>query len=223
MKFVFNIALCAVAICTATAAIADDADLVLDRQKTLNAMEFKRDQLKVQAEMSKSYKEMSDSNFIVDTDGNPLGVENIQELGIQVRKQGRGGEGNPFQAAGSAIAPNAMPFSLDQPPMGASMPPVPGSPFSQQQRPPTPGPATPDAQKQPAPAEDVKKVLSLKQVRGDSVTLRTSDGDRVLRVGEKVYDLTLTRFDVDRVWLKGPKGTQVVAIDWTNPKRYADD
>lgn len=223
MKFFSNIALCAVAICTASAVIADDADQVLDRQKTLNSMEFKRDQLKFQAEMAKFWKEMSDSNFIVDTDGNPLGIENIQELGIQVRKQGRGGESNPFQASGTPLAPNAMPFMLDQPPTTGSMPPAPGSPFSQQQRPPMPGSAPGNAQKDPAPVEEVKKVLSLKQVRGDSVTFRTIDGDRVLRVGEKVYDLTLTRFDVDRAWLKGPKGTQVVAIDWTNPKRYAED
>ncbi|MCK1788706.1 hypothetical protein [Pseudomonas violetae] len=222
MKSFSNIALCALAICTASAAIADEADQVLDRQKTLNAMEFKRDQLKFQAEMAKFWKEMSDSNFIVDTDGNPLGIENIQELGIQVRKQGRPGDGNPFQA-GTPLAPNAMPFMLDQPPTAGSMPPSPGSPFSQQQRPPMPGAATGTAQKDLAPVEEIKKVLSLKQIRGDSVTFRTNEGDRVLRVGEKVYDLTLTRFDVDRAWLKGPKGTQVVAIDWTNPKRYAED
>lgn len=222
MKFFSNIALCAVAICTASAAIADEADQVLDRQKTLNAMEFKRDQLKFQAEMAKFWKEMSDSNFIVDTDGNPLGIENIQELGIQVRKQGRGGDTNPFQASGAPLAPNAMPFMLDQPPMAGSMPASPGSPFSQQ-RPPVAGSPTGTAQKDPDPVEEIKKVLSLKQIRGDSVTFRTNEGDRVLRVGEKVYDLTLTRFDVDRAWLKGPKGTQVVAIDWTNPKRYAED
>lgn len=223
MKSVSNFALCVFAICTASAAIADEADQVLDREKTLNAMEFKRDQLKFQAEMAKSWKEMSDSNFIVDTDGNPLGIENIQELGIQVRKQGRPGESNPFQAPGTPLAPNAMPFMLDQPPIAGSMPPPPGSPFSQQQRPLAPGSAPGTAQKDSAPVEDVKKVLSLKQIRGDSVTFRTNDGDRVLRVGEKVYDLTLTRFEVDRAWLKGPKGTQVVAIDWTNPKRYAED
>lgn len=224
MKFFFGFAFSAIACCLVNTAYADDADQVLDRQKTLNTMEYKRDQLKMQADMADAYKKMSDAGFIVDTEGNPLGVENIQKLGIEVRKQGRVAEANPFQTSGSPVVPNAMPFMLDQPTMSGSVPSG-GSPFNQQ-RPPMPGPAEsqkPIAQNQPASSDDEKKVLALKQVRSDSVILVTNDGERVVRVGEKVYDLTLTRFSVDKAYLKGPKGTQVVSIDWTTSKRYADD
>lgn len=222
---VFNcFAMCALSTWLIGTAYADDADQVLDRQKTMNTMEYKRDQLKLQADMAEAYKKMSDAGFIVDTDGNPLGVENIQKLGLEVRKQGKIAEANPFQNSGSPVVPNAMPFMLDQPTMSGSVPSGP-TPFAQQ-RPPMPGTATmskPEPQKQPATSDDDKKVLALQQVRGDSVIVRTSDGDRLLRVGDKVYDLTLTRFTVDKAYLKGPKGTQVVSIDWASSKRYADD
>lgn len=224
MKVFPNVALSAL-VALSSACFADDSDQILDRQKTMTNMEYKRDQLKLQADMADAYKKMSDAGFIVDADGNPLGVESLQKLGVAVRKQGSSPEVNPFQNAGSPIVPNAMPFMLEQPTMSGATPAPPNSPFSQQ-RLPMPGPpglSRPEPQEQPASDDDEKKVLALQQVRGDSVTLRTNDGDRVLRVGEKVYDLTLTRFTVDKAYLKGPKGTQVVSIDWTTSKRYADD
>lgn len=226
MTFIPSVLTMAVAAVVSFSAFADDADQVLDRQKTLSAMEYKRDLLKIQADMAETYKKMSDASFIVDNEGNPLGVESIQKLGVEVRKQGRVAESNPFQNSGSPIIPNAMPFMLDQPTMSGSVPNTPNSAFGNQQRQqqaPSPNQDRPEPQKQPASDDDEKKVLSLQQVRGDSIVLRTNDGDRILRVGEKVYDLTLTRFSVDKAYLKGPKGTQVVSIDWTSSKRYADD
>ncbi|RMM39401.1 hypothetical protein QO021_29410 (plasmid) [Pseudomonas amygdali pv. lachrymans] len=226
MKFLPNVLLMAVSAVVACSAFADDADLVLDRQKTLSAMEYKRDLLKIQAEMAGDFKKMSDASFIVDNEGNPLGVESIQKLGVEVRKQARVAEVNPFQNSGSPIVPNAMPFMLDQPTMSGAIPNTPNSAFGNQQRQqlaPSPSQERPEPQKQPASDDDEKKILSLQQVRGDSIVLRTNSGDRILRVGEKVYDLTLIRFSVDKAYLKGPKGTQVVSIDWTSSKRYADD
>ncbi|SBW84223.1 hypothetical protein PVE_R2G0194 [Pseudomonas veronii 1YdBTEX2] len=226
MKFFPNVLVMAVSAVVACSAFADDADQVLDRQKTLSAMEYKRDLLKIQADMAETYKKMSDATFMVDNEGNPLGVESIQKLGVEVRKQGRVAEANPFQSSGSPIVPNAMPFMLDQPTMSGAVPNTPNSAFGNQQRQqqaPLPNQDRSVPQTQPASDDDEKKILSLQQVRGDSIVLRTNDGDRIIRVGEKVYDLTLTRFSVDKAYLKGPKGTQVVSIDWTSSKRYADD
>ncbi|MCU9528115.1 hypothetical protein [Pseudomonas mosselii] len=228
MKKYPKLTLCVLAAVISSVALADDADQVLDRQKTMNTMVYKRDQLKLQADMAEAYKKMSDAGFIVDSDGNPVGVETIQKLGVEVRTKARGPDANPFQSPGSPIVPNAMPFMLDQPTMSGATPATPSSPFGQQQRMQMPGgPGAglqqPQPQVQPASEDDEKKVLALKQVRGDSVILTTSDGDRVVRAGEKVYDLKLVRFSVDKAYLKGPKGTQVLSIDWTNSKRYADD
>ncbi len=226
MKFIPNVLVMAVSAVFVSSAFADDADQVLDRQKTLSAMEYKRDLLKIQADMAENYKKMSDATFMVDNEGNPLGVESFQKLGVEVRKQGKVAEANPFQSPGSPIVPNAMPFMLDQPTMSGAVPNSPNSAYGNQQRQqqsPSPNQDRSVPQTQPASDDDEKKILSLQQVRRDSILLRTNDGDRILRVGEKVYDLTLTRFSVDRAYLKGPKGTQVVSIDWTSSKRYADD
>jgi hypothetical protein len=69
-----------------------------------------------------------------------------------------------------------------------------------------------------APAEEEKQVLDLVKVEASSVTVLTNDGEHLVRVGEKVYDMTLTRFTVDKAYFKGPKGTRVISINWTTSK-----
>lgn len=226
MKFFPSVLVMSVSAVVACSVLADDADQVLDRQKTLTAMEYKRDLLKIQADIAETYKKMSDASFIVDSEGNPLGVESIQKLGVEVRNQGRVAEANPFQSSSSPTVPNAMPFMLDQPTMSGAGLNTSNSAFGNQQRQqlvPPPNQERTEPQKQPASDDYEKKILSLEEVRFDSIVLRTNSGDQILRIGDKVYDLTLTRFSVDKAYLKGPKGTQVVSIDWTSSNRHGGD
>lgn len=226
MNMFTNVLLYTLALSASSYAFADEADQLLDRQKTLNTMEFKRDQLKLQADMSEAFKRMSDARFIVDTEGVPLGVDNMQKLGIDVRTQGRGNEQmNPFEAGSSPMMPNGAPFMLDQPNMNGAgsrqaftgptlMPSGRGGSDT--------GSALP-AEKQPASDDEVKKVLQLLEVSSEGIIVRTNNGNQALRIGDKVYDLKLARYTIDKAYLKGPKGTQVISIDWTKSKRYADD
>lgn len=210
-------------------ALADEADQLLDRQKTLSSMEFKRDQLKLQADMSEAFKRMSDARFIVDAEGVPLGVDNMQKLGIDVRTQGRSNEQmNPFDAGGAPMMPNGAPFMLDQPTMNGGVPLGSRQAFAGPTLMPSgrgasdTGSAQPP-QKQPASDDDAKKVLQLLEVSSEGIIVRTNNGNQALRIGDQVYDLKLARYTIDKAYLKGPKGTQVISIDWTKSKRYADD
>lgn len=217
MKFIGLIAVSSLALATFSA-WADEADLLLERSKSLQSMEYKRDQLKLQAEMAESYKKMSDSGLIVDADGNPLGVDNIQMLGEEVRQHGRASAAaNPFEAGGApGVAPNGMPFLLDQPAMNNSLTPPPAQPGLVQ---PPAAPQPPKVEEEKEEKEEAPKLLKLVKVGGDSVVIRTDEGDQVKRVGEKVYDKTLVSFSVDKAYLKGPKGTEVISIDWSSKKR----
>jgi hypothetical protein len=85
-------------------------------------MRYKRDQLKLQGDMSESWKKMTDSGVIVDQEEHSLGVQSIVEMAIEVRKQGKPTEGNPFDNGTPPLAPNGMPFMSDQ---QALMPPPP--------------------------------------------------------------------------------------------------
>lgn len=220
MKYPFKVAICLVTLATVFPVFADEADKVLERESKLETMRYKRDQLKLQSEMAESWKKMSDASVIVDEDGLPLGVKNIQTLAIEVRSKGRPTEGNPFDAGGAApgqnsTAPNGMPFLSDQqgmlppqafqgpqPPLGARPPQLP----------------LPVEADKKAPGEEEKQILQLVKVEASAVTIRTNDGDHVVRIGEKVNGLTLTKFNVDQAFLKGPKGLQIISINWASSK-----
>lgn len=220
MKSLFKVAVCLVTLSSAFSVFADEADKVLERESKLETMRYKRDQLKLQSEMAESWKKMSDASVIVDEDGLPLGVKNIQTLAIEVRSKGRTSEPNPFDAGGIApgqttTAPNGMPFLSDQqgmlPPQAFQGPQPPLGARPPQLQPPV------EAEKK-APAEEEKPILQLVKVEASSVTIRTNDGDHVVRIGEKVNDLTLTKFNVDQAFLKGPKGLQTISINWASSK-----
>lgn len=218
MKSITKIAICVIAAAVSMPTFADDADTLQDREKTLESMRYKRDQLKLQGDMSESWKKMTDSGVIVDQEGIPLGVKSIVEMAIEVRKQGKPTEGNPFDNGTPPLAPNGMPFMSDQ---QALMPPPPQGPQASQM--PfggrhQPAPQVPAEKEVKAPAEEEKQVLDLVKVEASSVTVLTNEGEHLVRVGEKVYDMTLTRFTVDKAYFKGPKGTRVISINWTTSK-----
>lgn len=194
------------------ASVADDADTVLTRNRELATMNYKRDQLKLQADMAESIKKMRDAGVVVDTEGTPLGYESMQVLANEARLKGPVREGNPFQIPGpQATSGGALPFAADQ----FNSVPVEGSPFEQAKRAEDLQlPNTPDGQSVTATKEAPSQKLELVRVRADSVVIRSTDGDHVLRVGEKVNGLALLRFTTDKAYLKGPNGVQELAIDW---------
>jgi hypothetical protein len=218
MNCLSKIAFCLVAMTATVPVMADESDTMLDREKTLESMRFKKEQLKIQGDMSESWKKMTDAGVIVDTDGLPLGVKSIQEMAIEVRGQKKGPtESNPFDGGGlgvnqNGIAPNGMPFMTDQ---QAMMPPQPFQGPQTGPRHPPVAPPSADAEKKP-PTEEEKPVLKLLKVEASSVTIRTNDGDHVVRIGEKINGLTLTKFGVDQAFLKGPKGLQTISINWSS-------
>ena len=205
-------ALCAIAIVVALPTIAspvlnNEDDQVRLRSQKLEDMRFKRDQLKLQAEMSTSLKQMIDAGQLVDEDGQPLGVESIQALGIEVRERAAMGapeDANPFATAQQQLN-SGMPFTFDQP--------------SAQ----SPGTSSLKAQQAKAGSAkgsvDMPKTLRLLEVRADSIVVQAGGSERVLRIGEKVNDMTLLRFDASRAYLKGPSGTEVISIDWSRSSR----
>jgi hypothetical protein len=170
-------------------------------------MRYKRDQLKLQAEMSTSLKQMIDAGQLVDENGQPLGVESIQQLGIEVRERAaKAGpeETNPFASAQQQLN-SGMPFSFDQPP-GQS--PAASSLKAQQTK---SGAAKGSV--------DIPNTLRLIEVKADSVVVQSGGSEHVLRIGDKVNDRTLLRFDASRAYLKGPSGTEVISIDWSRSAR----
>jgi hypothetical protein len=143
-------------------------------------MEYKRDQLKLQAEMADSYKKMSDAGFIVDESGSPLGVTDIATLGKEVRKAGT----KPDKADlpfGQPSHHNAAPFMLDQPTLGMSGP---------------NGQLLQAVQSSLAPLrksvdddeDKAKHFLALLEVRAGSIVVNDQPRARIVRNGEKVND-----------------------------------
>lgn len=205
-------ALCAIAIAVALPTVAsptlnNEDDQVRLRNQKLEDMRYKRDQLKLQAEMSTSLKQMIDAGQLVDENGQPLGVESIQQLGIEVRERAaKAGpeETNPFASAQQQLN-SGMPFSFDQPP-GQS--PAASSLKAQQTK---SGGAKGSV--------DIPNTLRLIEVKADSVVVQSGGSDHVLRIGDKVNDRTLLRFDASRAYLKGPSGTEVISIDWSRSAR----
>lgn len=194
---------------------ADDAEVIYEQNKTLQQMLFRESQLKLQASMADSLRKMSDSGFLVDEDGRPIGVPDMELLAKEIRRKGGAAPVSdlPFSLTDPVI-PNAAPFMLNQPTMGfaGSAPAAPqgslgGSGFSDQS----------------ANTEEDRKVFFLTEIRDNSIMVRTKDGLKELKIGQKVYDFKLTRFDVDTAYFTGPDGSRVVKIDWTQSKRYADD
>lgn len=205
-------ALCACAIAVALPTVAsptlnNEDDQVRLRNQKLEDMRYKRDQLKLQAEMSTSLKQMIDAGQLVDENGQPLGVESIQQLGIEVRERAaKAGpeETNPFASAQQQLN-SGMPFTFDQPP-GQS--PAASSLKAQQTK---AGSAKGSV--------DIPNTLRLVEVKADSVVVQSGGSDHVLRIGDKVSDRTLLRFDASRAYLKGPSGTEVISIDWSRSSR----
>lgn len=222
----------AVAATISTGAFAEGAeDSLLSRNRTLQEMEFNRDKLKIQAEMAKSFKDMSDAGFIVDQQGVPKGIGDMERLALEVRRKGgaQASQGynpsDPFNGADPVI-----PMPAEQGLFGDSA-------FS----PPLPAPARPSGtanavapETEPEKVEVVtkptereksegKKLLRLVELRGNSALFFTNDGFQEVKVGDSIYDQKLSKLGVDNVTLQGKGGSRVVRIDWTKSVRYADD
>ncbi|WP_409287016.1 hypothetical protein [Pseudomonas guariconensis] len=195
---------------------ADEADELLQRQNTLTQMEYKRDQLKIQAEMAMAVKSMRDAGVIMNQDGMPQGFESWGELAQEVRAPGRShqGESNPFLAAGTVEGAGAVPFMPQ-----SFADPSPGGAFQQLQGDPNGHRNVGQALRPDQSAERSRPQLTLRQIRGDSVVIGSAAGEQLVRVGEKVHGLTLQRYTVDQAFLKGPEGTVVLSIDWSKADR----
>lgn len=193
---------------------------LLERNNLLDEMAFKANQYKHQATMAKSIKEMVDAGFIVDSDGQPMGIGNMESLASEVRKAGgvSGGKaGDPGDMFGSAPMLN-MPGMFNQPQVApqASMP----AGFIGSQK-----DSDVEDIRKPSANElaSGKQVLRLVEIRNSKVVFFTNEGFKEVRVGEKVYDLTLKSIGVESAALHGPNGNREVRIDWTKSVRYTDN
>lgn len=185
-----HIALILVATISSTA-FARDADIAEQQARELGEMDYINQKLKIQAEMAESYKKMESAGFIVDKDGNPIGVKNIQELGNQVRT-------TATTKPASGIGQNPMGFDFNQQ--------QPGMPVQQPQQ---------VASQPKDDKEETSGVVKLVEVRGDSIVVNSSAGKQELRQGQKVGDLTLKRFARNRAYFTKPDGsTLILEIKW---------
>lgn len=175
---------------------AVQADEVLERNKTIEQMKNKEAKLKLQSEMSKHYQQMQQSGFYVDENGQPLGITSIEDLAEEFRTGGSNNQGGmQFED------PNLM-GGFPQMPQ-TSAPQISDHAGRQSQR----------AKKEEGdqPAEKVK----LLEVRANSVVVQTADGLTEVRNGQKVGDLTLKRFDLDRAYFQTQEGqTKIISINW---------
>ncbi|MGP0171096.1 hypothetical protein ACSVIJ_04360 [Pseudomonas sp. NCHU5208] len=212
MNRLIKLSVLAIAVVVAAPTIASPAlnnedDQVRSRNQQLESMRFKRDQLKLQAEMATSVKQMIDAGQLVDENGQPLGVESFQQLGIEVRERAaKAGpdDSNPFASAQQQLN-SGMPFSFEQPSTQSSSAPA----FNAQ-----------SPKKSPSKGSvEFPNSIRLIEVRADSVVVKSGGSDRVLRIGDKINDLTLIRFDASRAYMKGPSGTEVLSIDWSRSSR----
>jgi hypothetical protein len=208
---------------------ADGAeDKLLTRNQTLQEMECNRDRLKIQAEMAKSFKDMSDAGFIVDPQGVPKGIGDMERLALEVRRRGGAqatqgfNPSDPFNGADPVI-----PMPAGQGLFGES---AFSSPMPEPAMRGEPAKAEPEAEKvevvsKPTEREKSqgKKVLRLVELRGNSALFFTNDGFQEVKVGDSIYEQKLTKLGVDNATLKGKDGSRVVRIDWTKSVRYADD
>lgn len=190
-------------------AVADDSEALLERNKTLDSMNFRSEQLKIQASMAESYKKMADAGFIVDENGKPLGVENLVDLGVDVRKKGgvnESGSSEPFDPSLKGGAP----WPMDQSLFGS------GNPGQGQAT--ASGGIIQGGGAGGSGGEEQRQILTLTEIRANSVMVRTNEGIQEVRVGQKVYNMKLQKFDVDSAYFTGPTGTKVLSIDWAASK-----
>jgi len=209
---------------------ADGADEeLLVRNRTLDEMNFNKDKLAIQAQMAKSFKEMSDAGFIVDQKGMPLGIGDMEVLALKVRSRDgmQASQGynpsDPFAGADPVI-----PMPPGQGLFGEvgfpAMAPAPVTPA------PSPAPSAEPVEKvevvsKPTEREKTqgKQVLRLVELRGDRALFFTNDGFQEVSIGGSIYEQELTDLGVDTATLVGKNGSRVVRIDWTKSVRYADD
>ncbi|MCS7527178.1 hypothetical protein N0609_12755 [Pseudomonas aeruginosa] len=220
----------AVAATISTCAFAEGSEeSLLSRNRTLQEMEFNRDRLKIQAEMAKSFKDMSDAGFIVDPQGVPKGIGDMERLALEVRRRGgaQASQGfnpsDPFNGADPVIPMPAGQGLFGDSGFPAPLPP-PDSP-AEAAKPAEPEPEKVEVVTKPTEREKAegKKLLRLVELRGNSALFFTNDGFQEVKVGESIYDQKLTKLGVDNATLKGKDGSRVVRIDWTKSVRYADD
>jgi len=200
---------------------SDFDEQLLERKRLITEMQFRNEQLQIQASMAKAIKEMSDAGIIVDAKGTPLGIGDMELFAKEVRQRGGMGQrrdaGDPFGGG--------MPF----PPPGAM-----GGPegFFPQSGPTNDAPqrserGSPGIEDIKKPTEEEKlqgkQVLRLSEVRANSVVLFTNDGFKEVRLGEKVYDQRLKSVGVDSATLSGKDGDRHLRIDWTKSVRYSDE
>ncbi|ELQ8317822.1 hypothetical protein R2571_006729 [Pseudomonas aeruginosa] len=220
----------AVAATISTGAFAEGAeDSLLSRNRTLQEMEFNRDKLKIQAEMAKSFKDMSDAGFIVDQQGVPKGIGDMERLALEVRRRGgaQASQGfnpsDPFNGADPVIPMPAGQGLFGESAFSAPLP-APGLP-AEAAKPAEPEPEKVEVVTKPTEREksEGKKLLRLVELRGNSALFFTNEGFQEVKVGDSIYDQKLTKLGVDNATLKGKGGSRVVRIDWTKSVRYADD
>ena len=160
----------------------DDADTHRNRNRQLGDMEYKRDQLKLQAEMADSYKKMSDAGFIVNEDGKPLGVKDIATLGEEVRSAGSRSEKSDMPFGPNIPMSTTPPFLGEQPPASMTTPPPPPAASTPAQTT-SALPGGPAKDEKPAEEDPSTKRLQLVEVRADSIVVVTNEGRQVVRIG----------------------------------------
>lgn len=223
------ITLAALALATAISgtAFAEGADdELLSRNRTLDQMKFNRDKLSVQAEMSKAWKEMIEAQVIVDADGNPMGIGDVERLALEVRRRGATQQASGFNPADpfNGNAP-VVPMlggqgmfgdsGMGQPQLGGARPPAKAEEPAEKV----------EVVEKPTEREkaDGKKVLRLVELRANSALFFTNEGFQEIKVGESIYDQKLASVGIDSATLRGKDTSRVLRIDWTKSVRYSDD
>ena len=218
----------AMAAAVSSCAFADGADdELLSRNRVLDKMKFDRDKLREQATMAKSWKDMIDAGIIVDTEGNPMGVGDMERLALEVRRRGgvQATQGfNPSDPFGGAAPVVPMPAGqslFGDPAFGPAMPvaPQPPKPTAEEKV------EKVEVVEKPSEREksEGKQILRLAEIRANTAKFFTNDGFKLVSVGESVYEQRLASISADCATLKGKDGNRVVCIDWTKSVRYADD
>lgn len=191
-----RISLVAAVLMLALGSTAVMADEVLERNKIIEQMKNKEAKLKLQSEMSKHYQQMQQSGFYVDEDGSPLGITSIQDLATEFR-------------AGSNNNQNGMQFDEQTFTSGFPQMPQAAAPQLNDQT------GRPSQRAAKDDVEQANEKVSLLEVRANSVVVRTSEGRVEVRNGQKVGDLTLKRFDLDRAYFQTADGqTKIISINW---------
>jgi hypothetical protein len=229
MKKLNFFALAVVAAISCNAVAEGDDEGLIARNRVLDEMKYSSAKLKIQADMAKSYKDMSDSGFIVDPKGMPKGIGDMERLALEVRRRGSqqtgmaganpndpfGGEGGMFGAGSTSLLspPPLSPASTNMQPFNTML--------EQAER---PSIEKEEVVTKPSEREITsgKKVLRLVELRGQSAMFFTNDGFKEVALGESIYEQKLTKVGVDNVTLSGKEDKRVLRIDWTKSVRYVD-